>query len=1429
MSGIVTGWRTWVLAPVLWLLAPAGASASYTGVEVELVATSDYGWSYRVYATFSDPADQVVAVYGWAPAPMALVSASSIYQHPYGASTALGLNTALFGAYPDLVYDSWFTIGSESGDGSAALNLAGMGTSFDAFESGEGFVLDDPVGGTWFIAPDSSPEAFAGEEGRVLLGQFTVTGLTSWTFNVQHVDSAGVTFNEEGLVVTFPQDVTFGCMDEEACNFDPVAEAEDGSCEYLSCLVYGCTDPLACNYIPYATADDGDCDFCSCQRTSAYTLTVESSPSVLPDKTVHRFYVNTTDASDRVSAVFGNNEKELRVDAPAGVFNSTFNNSWNPSGVNPALFGLYPELADDTYATVGLSGPASLSPNNGALDASLVQDVDQPITPFFQEDDATLLLSNTVTGALWYVLNTAPNGLPDENNRVLVMQVTSGGPLSGQLNVQVFPLGVGEDAIEVTLPFDGAGEFGGEQNSALCGCTDELAANFDSEAEYDSGDCFYDVLGCGDPVACNYEADVTLDDGSCDYQSCVVLGCTDSEADNYDPNATEDDGLCDYLGCTDLDALNPDLGANVDDGSCEYPAPSFQGLEVVQVSEGVPEEGQRTFRVYARFANPLDQVTAVYGDEDAPMSMHVGTTLHQAPNGSAFAPDLPLSPLDQELEVDSWFTLGSDQPGGTMLNVVGMSSALSDFESGASWEVNSPSGGMWFVLPDMEEAAFPDPDGLVLLGQFTTDGHVSWTLNLQYAAQDGSFLSHEQLEVAFPQNLMPGCMDASACNFSPEAQVENGSCDFDSCVGCMDVLACNFEPDATVDSQACEFPSEGYACDGSCLNDSDGDGVCDPFEIEGCTQEAAANFVPAATEDDGTCQFPGCTLAEAENFDPSANLDDGSCEVLGCTDPLALNFNVLATENDNSCTYPPPSFVGLEWDEVGETENGTPIYRVYASFENPMDQLLAVYGDADDPLVLSSTMGFEQVTGAGPFAFNMEAFELGAEDSWLTLGAEPGELANVSLVGASEGVLNFEENGGSLWANSPAGTAWFVFPDMEPLAFPDSTGRVLLAQLVTSGQVSWVLNLQHQSQGGISTLETGLSLVFPEGDPGCTSEGACNYSEQAQFEDGSCEFPSPGYDCFGQCLFDEDGDGTCDEFEIEGCMNSSSCNFDPQATDDNGSCLFLDLCGVCGGENESCSGCMDESADNFDPVALAEDGSCVWLGCTDPEADNFDEEANVDDGLCEYIGCTYPSAENYNVLNQEDDGSCVFSGCTQEEAVNFNPHASLDDGSCVVAGCTLSQASNYNPSATLNDESCIIPGCTFVSALNYNPVATDDDGSCLFEGCTAPEAANFSVEASLDDGSCEFPGCTYEEASNFNPTANFDDGSCLLTVPMPCGEGTIWDPEAGHCVLEVPMYLEAMEDGFGIANPCYFDADQSGHIGIQDLFVFLTIYGELCP
>lgn len=52
-----------------------------------------------------------------------------------------------------------------------------------------------------------------------------------------------------------------GCTDPLACNFDPAATMNDGSCDF-DCL--GCTNSLACNFDSSATTDDGSCDFTSC-------------------------------------------------------------------------------------------------------------------------------------------------------------------------------------------------------------------------------------------------------------------------------------------------------------------------------------------------------------------------------------------------------------------------------------------------------------------------------------------------------------------------------------------------------------------------------------------------------------------------------------------------------------------------------------------------------------------------------------------------------------------------------------------------------------------------------------------------------------------------------------------------------------------------------------------------------------------------------------------------------------------------------------------------------------------------------------------------------------------------------------------------------------------------------------------------------------
>ena len=46
------------------------------------------------------------------------------------------------------------------------------------------------------------------------------------------------------------------------------------------------------------------------------------------------------------------------------------------------------------------------------------------------------------------------------------------------------------------------------------GCTDELATNYQEEAQRDDGSCRY-VIGCTNPHAVNYDPKATLDDESC--------------------------------------------------------------------------------------------------------------------------------------------------------------------------------------------------------------------------------------------------------------------------------------------------------------------------------------------------------------------------------------------------------------------------------------------------------------------------------------------------------------------------------------------------------------------------------------------------------------------------------------------------------------------------------------------------------------------------------------------------------------------------------------------------------------------------------------------------------------------------------------------------------------------------------------------------
>ena len=294
-----------------------------------------------------------------------------------------------------------------------------------------------------------------------------------------------------------------------------------------------------------------------------YPLSVEAAPAVGVSGTTYSFYVLFDNPTDQLSAVYGNNDESLEINVPEGAFNSSYNSSWSAAGINPAFAAVFPDLIDDTYATVGLDGPASTSEIVGAADPSIVEDVNQPITPFFQNDGSTQLLSNTLIGASWYVLNTAENAYAGDNLKIKIMQVTTTGSIDGTVSYQVFDNYVpGEEvlALQVSVDFNGVGTFypgGGD----ISGCTDMSACNYDPSATIDDGTC----------------EDIPAGDCDCDGNQLDALGVCggscEADADNdgiCDDDPDECDGTLDACGVCDGPGAIYDCGcSDIPAGDCD--------------------------------------------------------------------------------------------------------------------------------------------------------------------------------------------------------------------------------------------------------------------------------------------------------------------------------------------------------------------------------------------------------------------------------------------------------------------------------------------------------------------------------------------------------------------------------------------------------------------------------------------------------------------------------------------------------------------------------------------------------------------------------------------------------------------------------------------------------------------------------------------
>ena len=138
----------------------------------------------------------------------------------------------------------------------------------------------------------------------------------------------------------------------------------------------------------------------------------------------------------------------------------------------------------------------------------------------------TELNVNTLTGASWYVLNTAANALPTDG-RWLVAQITTTGSISGTLNYQIFPLGEGANQVQKSMEFvDG---------EVVVPCDGELdECGVCNGPGIPEGACDCD----GTMPACGYDCDgvCILDednDGICDCEDECLPGTALMSDDNY--------------------------------------------------------------------------------------------------------------------------------------------------------------------------------------------------------------------------------------------------------------------------------------------------------------------------------------------------------------------------------------------------------------------------------------------------------------------------------------------------------------------------------------------------------------------------------------------------------------------------------------------------------------------------------------------------------------------------------------------------------------------------------------------------------------------------------------------------------------------------------------------------------------------------------
>ena len=882
-----------------------------------------------------------------------------------------------------------------------------------------------------------------------------------------------------------------------------------------------------------------------------------------------------------------------------------------------------------------------------------------------------------------------------------------------------------------------------------------------------------DIEGCTDNTACNYNMDATIDDDSCLFNDCagdcggdaVVDECGECDGDGID------DGACD---CDD----NVDLGCG-----CGEPAPSGCDSQCGSTAEldecGVCDGDGSTCE---------DDGGADDGGDDG-----------GADTGCDLGTDVCLSLDGGNLNYDSGLDIAGFQFGhnGCVTGASGGDAAANGFTISAS--------GSTVLAFSFTGSVVPAGAGtLVQLAGTVTEECLS---DFIFSGPNG-----EGLVVGFAEELIEGCTEMDACNYNPDANADDGSCEhpeenFDCAGNCTAELDCAGEcgGDSVVDEcGVCD--GDGFPCvllsleDGDLLYDSSADIYGFQFNHNGCITDigpgdAEANGFSVSASDAAVIgfSFTGSSIPAGAGILLELSGDvsedclsefifsgangvglsydwDSSINPEGCMDDTACNYDSDATVDDGSCEYATAPYdcdgnCELEVDCAGEcggdaVEDECGICDGGGIADGECDCDGSVLDCADE----CGGDAVEDVCGE----CGGEAEE--ASECTVYYDVTINQTGNSHLLVFKDSITGLEI-GDEVGVYDLNGVIETCIPE-EGCSNP-VYGEVLVGAGVWDGEAN--------PEGKVIEVAAILSEDLSDFN-GPILNGAIgdndivirvyDASEGMEF-DASALFGSGGQ--FGDLFTTVEGLQI--DMGVPGCMDQTACNYDAYAEYDDGSCLFNDCAGECGG-----SSVVDECGE------CAGDGSSCAYGC--PEGTNVC--LSLDGGNLNYVTDT-----DIGGFQFAHDG-CVTGAAGGDAAANgFTVSAS---GTAVLAFSFTGSVVPAGSGTLVELTGEITEDC--LSAFVFSDIIGDPLlGSfleLLYYGCTDATACNFDDTAGLDDGSC-----TYAQE-------NFDcDGNCTAELDCAdvCGGDAVIDC-AGECSGSAVLDECGVCNGDGIADgTCNCDGD----------------------